>query len=141
MYTNIFPVVTYKEAPDPEGTPFPIKTEEVIRVEIIGREGNNVDFLGTYPTEAQAKRVMDDITARIEEQINYMANPRSLRNDGYWFSIFRMPEAKNIITREEIISHDSYMEFVAILQAEGDDDIPSEDEWRAELIAELESEA
>lgn len=59
------PIVEYKEEPDPE-SPFPLLTDEVIAVNVVGIDmAGSIELLGTYPTEAQAKRVLDEIEEHI----------------------------------------------------------------------------
>ena len=56
------PVIRYKEMPDPDGTPFPVTTDEVIHARIMGCDSiGNLDIVGEYPTKGEALIVLDMI--------------------------------------------------------------------------------
>lgn len=84
------PIVEYKEEPDPEN-PFPLLTDEVIAINVVGIDmAGSIELLGTYPTEAQAKRVLDEIEVYISESEFLRRN----RTGGYQDTVYHMPPAE-----------------------------------------------
>lgn len=89
---GIVPVISYKFLPDPEGSPFPIKTEEVETATILGRDGNHCDILGAYPTGAETMQVLREIQNYIEA-VDYYKWVGKDRDMPCPPSVFQMPEA------------------------------------------------
>lgn len=104
---------------------------------IDGDPGSFEAFLGVYPSAEEAEKVLDMIQERID-----MTMPESIMMQG---KAFRMPPAGFLTwdkepSRSERLSRERYLEFVSELEAEGDPDIPSEEQWRDELKAAIEAE-
>jgi hypothetical protein len=86
--------------------------------------------LGTYPTEAEAIAVLDEI-----EEFLKGPNSREIFT-GEYPKAFQMPEAGFSAKPKKEFTHEMYLNFVTTLQSDGYTDIPSEDEWRAKLVRE-----
>ena len=52
--------------------------------------------LGFYQTDNTALKIIDKIQKHVENQINYVSNPSSMRKDDYWYQVFQMPECDEI---------------------------------------------
>ncbi len=82
-YNNFLPpVIKYKEIPDPEGSPFPITTEEVVNVHVMGRWIGCLDVIGTYPTEAEALKVLDMIEGVLGSQTVFLMPEAGFSKEG-----------------------------------------------------------